>query len=276
MAMFLAFLTAFGSIPINVFAGERLQGYSDPGFMAEPFMATIAGEEVLVSADGIAMVEVEGFEGLVPLEIPRYVHLDGERIYIDDERIASISPVIVPESTFAAFRTEVSQAPNLGVIVAFSATPVPEEIVRIGAGGNTVYHQTAYIQIDGQRISALRYVVLINGIEYEAFCADPGLPGPETNASVYVLLNDNAPQFRNILRYGVPINPYLTGVSGRDNDFVMWAAYMTRVAIAFASLDGGRITSGGTQLGDYEPCKCVLIPERLSMIQSKQAIPALL
>ena len=97
MALVLTFLTVVGSIPFDVQAASMLLRTPSDLLAAEsrptghePFMAVIDGEETKVPADGIIMVSFEGFDEPVPVEIPRYIYLDEERIYLDDDRVGNV------------------------------------------------------------------------------------------------------------------------------------------------------------------------------------------
>jgi len=230
MAMFLVFLTAFGAMPLNVLASEGALNEPDLIIEAEPFIARIDGEDVLVSADGIAFVQVEGFNEPVAMEVPRYIYLDGERIPIDDDSIENIAPVVTSISPLSVNPMAAAEAmPSVGFIVSISgALPNNPNVVQIGPE----FTHPAYVTMNGQIVSSRRYVVIINGVSYEAFCADPNLPGPETNAAVYELTSADGSQFRTVLRYGFPINPALTA---GDDDERTWNAYITRIAVAYIS-----------------------------------------
>ena len=242
MAMFLAFLTAFGAVPLNVLANERVYA-PEPSVESEPFYARIDGEDVLVPADGITTVQVAGFREPLEIEIPRYIYLDGEKIPINDDRIENIAPVVTslaPLSANAHIRAEAS--PSLGFIVSFGgALPTGPIVSEIGQQ----YTHPAYVTMNGRIVSSRRYVVRINGIDYEAFCVNPNLPGPETNAAVYELTGADGARFRTVLRYGFPINPALT--EGVSDEARAWNVYMTRVAVAYI---GNPNVTWGRLVGD--------------------------
>jgi len=219
MAMFLAFLTVIGTVP--VFAGEGRDSE------IEPFIARIYGEEVLVPADGIVLVNVAGFDEPIEMEIPRYIYLDGEAVSTNDDRIENIAPVLTSP---AAALSSADDNPDMGFIVSISGTlPTNPVVAQIGQE----YTHPAYVRMNSRIVSSRRYVVVINGVSYESFCADPNLPGPETNAAIYELTGADGSRFRTVLRYGFPINPALT--DGLSNDSRAWNAYVTRVAVAYIS-----------------------------------------
>ena len=236
MALFLAFISAFGTVSMTVFANEAPAQDPIPVIESEPFIARIDGEEVLVEADGTVMINMAGFNEPVEIEIPRYIYFDGVAIPVDDDRIENIAPVYappVPTSSRLRARaetTQTSQAPAIGFIVSLSgAIPSNPIVTEIGQE----YTHVAYVTMNSQTVSARRYVVIINGVSYEAFCADPNLPGPESNSAVYELTGADGSQFRTVLRYGFPINPALTEELTYDDR--SWNAYMTRVAVAYIS-----------------------------------------
>ncbi|MCL1842999.1 MAG: SpaA isopeptide-forming pilin-related protein [Defluviitaleaceae bacterium] len=225
LAMFMAFLTAFGAMPLSVFANTgRLREYESIA-EAEPFYARIDGEDVLVAADGLA--------DALEMEIPRYIYFDGVQIPVDDDRIEGLTPVVAPVAPFAALSADNNNdevTPFISFIVSMSgALPSNPVVGQIGQE----YTHPAYVTMNSQIVSSRRYAVQINGVFYEAFCADPNLPGPGQAGAVYAMTETDGSQFRTVLRYGFPINPALSyGLSG---DARSWNAYMTRVAVAYIS-----------------------------------------
>ena len=242
MAALMAFMMVFGIMPLNVLASTGILNEPEPIIEAEPFMARVDGEEVLVSAEGIAYVQAEGFDEPIAMEIPRYIYLDGKQIPIDDDSIENIAPVVEHIMPLrASLRMAAEPTPSIGFIVSISgALPNNPTVGQIGPE----FTHPAYVTMNGRIVSSRRYIVIINGVHYEAFCADPNLPGPETNASVYELTGADGLMFRTVLRYGFPINPSLT--SGDDDDRA-WHVYITRVAIAYVSRPNatwGNLTGG--------------------------------
>ena len=231
MAMVLAVICALGVLPQMVLAAEASAANPLPTTEAEPFIARIYGEDVLVAANGIATVNVAGLDEPVEVEIPRYIYFDGVPIPVDDDRIENIAPVLVSGMPFAALSaTDAQTTPSIGFIATLSGSlPSNPVVSEIGQE----YIHPAYVTMNGQIVSSRRYVVIINGVEYEAFCADPNLPGPENSAAVYELTGNSGAQFLTVLRYGFPINPALS--EGLSNDDRAWNAYITRVAVAYIS-----------------------------------------
>jgi len=154
-----------------------------------------------------------------------YLNIDGERIPIDDDRIINIVPVSIPRA-----RT--------------GSPPVS----RIGAVRGD-FNREPVVHMGSTRISAQRYVVEINGVTYEAFCADPALPGPESAGAVYELTGPGSQSLLNVLRYGFPVNPYFSDRSiVPDDEDLMWWAYITRVAVAMANNPNRTFTGDQTAI----------------------------
>ena len=243
IAVFMAFLTAFGTVPLNVFAGEGLPIDPKLAMEAKPFIARINGKKVRVADDGTAMVNVRGRSKPVKMKVPRYIYLDGEAIPVDDDRIENITPVLASAAPSAAFSMMPFSAfsmatavdtPSIGFIATLSGT-VPDNPI-VGTVGQEYVHP-AYVTMNSRIVSSRRYVVSINGVDYEAFCADPNRPGPETNASVYELTGADGSKFSTVLKYGYPVNPALSNDT-LTNDERAWNAYITRVAVAYISKPG--------------------------------------
>ena len=153
LAMFLAFLSAFGTVPLNVLANETTPE-PEPVIIAEPFYARIDGEAVLVSADGIAIVQVEGFSEPVEIEVPRYIYLDGERIPVNDDRIENIALVVTPFAPLAAgLQVQTEASPSVGFIVSVSgALPSNPVVGQIGQD----YTHPAYVTMNSNVVSSRR------------------------------------------------------------------------------------------------------------------------
>ena len=146
-----------------------------------------------------------------------YIYFDGERIYLNDERITNIVPVVIPSSVA---RASSGNLPPVSSIAAISANFARNPNVTMG----------------GTTVSAQRYAVIIDGVAYEAFCADPTLPGPESNATVYEITGEAQAALMSVLRYGFPMNPYFSDHSiNPDVEEMMWNAYITRVAVAMTN-----------------------------------------
>ena len=153
---------------------------------------------------------------------PDFMYLDGERVSLDDGRIINVVQVAPPITPFAEGieATASGNVPNVSSIFSISGEFSYDPVVYMGT----------------TRVSALRYAVEIDGVLYEAFCADPALPGPENQAAVYALSGQAAALFKPILRYGFPTNPYMSefGPVATTPDDMMWLVYLTRVAVAIA------------------------------------------
>jgi len=66
-------MTILGAVLVQAFANNTALPTALP-VAPEPFMVTISGEEITVSADGTALVEIDGFSEAVEMQIPRYVY----------------------------------------------------------------------------------------------------------------------------------------------------------------------------------------------------------
>jgi len=170
---------------------------------------------VVLTASGIAPMDV--FANTSNTDQSEYVYIGGERIRANE---VIITPIIGNVFGSATVGGEVGIVPAVGAI---------DSIMSIPRG----YTPESTIYMDGRRVGALRYVVVINGVEYEGFCTDPHLPGPETAGAVYVPQGE-APQLYDILKYGFRANPYL-GDFNLPQAELIWNAYFTRVAVAMAS-----------------------------------------
>ena len=160
-----------------------------------------------------------------------YIIFDGERLSLEDERIINIIPVS---------RNRMQRSVG---------TPPVTSILSISAE----FANNPNVSMEGTVVSALRYAALIDGISYEAFCADPNLQGPETNAAVYEMTGQAGAAFQTVLKNGFPTNPYSSDPSiFSNNDDIMWNAYITRVAVAKAGNPGRSFTGNSTALGQAQ------------------------
>ena len=143
-----------------------------------------------------------------------FIHVDGERVSIDDPSVTRVTPI----------RGGVFGGRNL-----LARVPYIDTIVALDRG----FSEEANVFMGGNRVSAIRYIVVIDGVEYEGFCTDPHLPGPESAGAVYVPAGE-APALYNVLRYGFRSNPHL-GSEDLSLEQRILNAYRTRVAVAMAS-----------------------------------------
>jgi len=244
LALVLAIITVIGTVPSEVLANQlssskppplpppRIEVETSP---LQPFYANINGEEVEIPANGILMMPVESISEPLVVEIPRFIYLEGERLYMNDERVLNVSPVVPTVTPFGS-----TPMPQADSIIALAGIPV----------GNVVNIPPDYtfdgrrLQMNNTLIQERRYAVRVNGVLYEAYCADPQLPGPANANAAYIMTGIEAERFRTVLRYGHPSNPYInTG----DLDRRIWGSYMTRVAVAAANVTDAtwRYEAGG-------------------------------
>jgi len=241
VSLFLVFLTALGALPMNVFASDGNGAIvpiseiylSNADYVpSESFMARVMDDIVEVPADGMVTVEVDGH--YIEMEVPRYFYNEGRRVYADDESIITFMPIIIDSSGIAPFAIGRDNV---------TVHPSPPSSGQIGlfndVGGYTPTATVRMQRVSDNRqdtISPLRYVVVLNGMYYEAFCVDPNLPGPESNNAyrLYGYLTGSLEnRFRPILRYGFPVNPQLTAYGTvQERAFHL---YSTRVAVAYES-----------------------------------------
>ena len=151
-----------------------------------------------------------------------HIYLDGERISINDERVQSIIEMpVIPAPMNAGFMaitpTNSSALPNVSRIATVSAN----------------FSLDPTVTMSGTRVSARRYQAMIDGIGYEAYCADPNLRGPDSEGALYEITGQAGAQLRNALTNGFPINSEWSADS--EGEERMWWAYVTRVAVAMAN-----------------------------------------
>ena len=128
-------------------------------------------------------------------------------------------------------------------ISAASTTPNVSQIASLPAD----FTGDPSVMMDGYRVSAIRYVAVVDGIEYETFCADPMLRGPENAAAVYEIAGEANSRLKNALKNGFPINSEWSSIN-LSNDDRMWWVYVTRVAVAMANNPTRNFTGDGTAI----------------------------
>ena len=203
---------------------NKITRRSDKG--TRSFMALLLAFIMLI---GIAPVSVFAQEPApntsISFTYTDFINVDGEYISVDDERIENIVPVVMPRVR--------SGLPPVSIIAAVNADFSREPNVMMGT----------------TRISSQRYTVQVDGVTYEAFCADPALPGPESPNAVYEMTGLGSQQLLNVLRYGFPVNPYFSDRSlVPDDEDLMWWAYITRVAVAIANNPNRTFTGDQTAI----------------------------
>ena len=238
VALLLALIMTIGAVPHEVLAMTEAS-HVGVSTVADPIIVTIADQEVELPPDGIVAVEVNGQH--VEMEIPRFLYVDGERISIDDERFESITPVLTMSSAQLRALSTSAPIPRVPFIVPFSI-PSNVEIIPPNADfefdGGRLWLTT---ENEGRmEVGARRYFVNINGLLYEAYCANPNLRGPGSTGAAYVMTGNQAEQFRPVLRYGFPHNPHAATlpIGGQS-----WFLYMTRVAVGLVGNPGATVTN---------------------------------
>ena len=197
-----------------------------------------AGSEVIVTPLSTG-IEIEIEANIAPWD---YLALRYNYFGMDEfleEQISLMDTSIVTEiDTLLSARSVSSPMP----ISRFIQTPYP---VNPPSPGESIWANPVYI--GGNRISAIRYSVTINGIIYEAFCIDPLRGGPDSpNFQGGWHVADRMPsnavgnRITSVLHYGFPNNILYTSPE--------YDAYLTRVAVAYVS--DGQGTGGGNITGD--------------------------
>ena len=230
LAYLLVLFTVIGISPVNVLA----QAQATPEENTEAITMQFMGEtvEVIPTDSSMLRMNVDLF-GNTEFVMNEYVWLDGRRISVSNDRIGNIVPVVTPIGTFADNpRSRTGALPPVSRVIDVDARFYGEPVV----------------DMNSNRVSSRRYMVEVDGVFYEAFCANPNLPGPESNASVYEITGEAPQALFNSLRYGFPVNPYLSDPSIGDTEYFMRWAYITRVAVAMAANPSGNFTGDATAL----------------------------
>ena len=150
----------------------------------------------------------------------RYIPFEGEMIPVTDGRVLAVTKVTMPR-----VRTGL---PPAGAI--FSMNPAWQAPISVTMQGHGNIHSR-------------RYHVTVGGVQYEAFCADPGLAGPLEAASanpnyVYQMVGEVTgalgERLKAALANGFPTNPQ-TSAATLDAETRVENAYITRVAVAMAA-----------------------------------------
>ena len=132
--------------------------------------------------------------------------------------------------------------------VSFEQSITPASGSLIGRSVQFGYSDDAHwggarVTMGGSTIFPFRYVATLDGVVYEAFCADPRIAGPEHPDGPAYTVYASRPQLINILRYGFPNNRRMWDQSYSYSHPETYAAYITRVTVAYA-------THGGTLAGN--------------------------
>ena len=128
-----------------------------------------------------------------------------------------------------AFVTLLGAAPVVSFALVNDTVPNVSHIS--GVSGD--FERDPSVIMGSTRVSAQRYIAVVDGVGYEAYCADPGIRGPENPSAIYEIKGEAQPQLRNALKNGFPINTEWS--SEDDVEERMWWAYITRVAVAMAN-----------------------------------------
>ena len=201
---------------------------------SEPIIITFMGEEVTISENYTVWVEPFDDGHLIEYYIGRYRHIDGERVRVDDPRIGSFSPVFGTPMSPLTTNARGQIIPTSGGL--FPPVGSIMYLPQYWTAANSVHLQ-------GNQVWARRYVVVVNGVEYEVFCADPLRGGPEDGTYNWNILGyDTAGRWLNALRYGFPRNPYLSDNFALPEAQRIQNAYITRVAVAMGRHSANQFT----------------------------------
>jgi len=165
----------------------------------------------------LAVITVLGIVPIVPIEVSATTNINMDAIGISGWEVLPTTPII----------GDVFGGDGSVRIKPQPRVPYVNDILPMHRG----YSEEAVVFMNGVRVSSARYVVVIDGVQYEAFCADPHLPGP-AQGGIYVPAGE-APALYNVLRYGFRANPYFGCASISEEQRIL-NAYMTRVAVAMA------------------------------------------
>jgi len=158
---------------------------------------------------------------------------------ISQQRMTELFP-----SRFGGNQARIGIVPASGGL---TGTVLVPNVDLVESFDNTWQNSVSFIPPGGavRAIDSRRYRVDINGVWYEAFCADPHLLGPNVAPVPYTIRHASS-DLLTVLRYGFPHNPAWTDSS--ENFFLSdpYASYITRVAVAAANWLG----QGGNLDGD--------------------------
>jgi hypothetical protein len=189
---------------------------------------------------------VDAFADFTEFTLPGHFYLDGQRTSMGDARVMNISPVAMEITDYYGLEDGISALSALGDNPTSALSGLPSFIITLMNQGE--WHNSVTMNHAGRtvQVSTKRYVVYFSstGTEWETFCADPTLRGPENSAANYGAYSEWAnPAMRNVLRYGFPTNPYLSDVSLPEADRI-FSSYTTRVAVARVANPAATFPSG--------------------------------
>jgi len=206
----------------------------------------IAGEEIeLQFSNGIATFEVT-YENLIfPMLITEYLMINGERISITDPSIVNITPIITSSNTEierARMQRREFTMPNGWTLIARQNEMSTNYRVFMG-------QPATFDPSPNPPMSAFRYFVNINGVVYEAYCADPLLRGPENaQAGIFTRAASLQGTLLNVLRDGFPSNPGMSNPNHPEAHRELYS-YATRVAAGITNHQSLRNTVNAVSVG---------------------------
>jgi len=236
IAMLLMVLMVVGSLPLGIMA-DIVQSNNNRFEQSDDMVIVrFNGEEYELSDSDTIFVDIHEDGELVEIPIMRYIPIDGEMVRIDDPRIGGIV------RNLSSPQTQTS-----GRMSPFSNAPPIQDIIYF----ETAYTPTANVNMYGNLVWGLRYLVVVGTELYEMFCLDPHRRGPEDGSFGWDVLTAGNDTLVNVLRYGFPRNSALSDESipievRRQN------AYTTRVAVAMAIHGAGNFTGNSTILANAQ------------------------
>ncbi|MDR3310539.1 MAG: hypothetical protein LBS90_04255, partial [Oscillospiraceae bacterium] len=141
------------------------------------------------------------------------------------------------------FKSFLSLALSVAMVVGMSSfVPIAQVNAAVAApnvteikGVSGAFERDPDVTIDGHKVASQRYIAMVDGIGYDAYCADPKLRGPEQAGAVYELTGSGKDAIKTVLKNGFPVNSEWSNTGTVSQDDRMWWAYVTRVAVAIAN-----------------------------------------
>ena len=214
LASFLALIMLLASMPVEVQARDVMT-------ISEHVQTMLVADSNAAEHNRVSVP----IDGLISQQ--RITELFPSRVGGNNARTQGIIPA-------SGSLTGTVLVPNVDLVESFDNTWGNTVQFTLPGGGN-------------RAIDSWRYRVDINGVWYEAFCADPHLLGPNVAPVPYTIRHASS-DLLAVLRYGFPNNPSWTDSS---QDFFLsdaYASYITRVAVAAANWLG----QGGSLDGDTD------------------------
>jgi len=240
IALLLTLITIMGVLPLQALGSDSATGdisesVASTHQLSSAYQSSSAYESTSDSTEETHSQVIFGIEPTDNLSMPEYIMLDGERVYLDDPRIVNVihTPAMLMDETILEESELNGIAPSNINIPAFGGFPAG---IVVSVDVDHIWpFQRATMTLNGRTsiVSPMRYMFVVDGVQYEIYCLDPTLPGPENASANYhiegTIIN---PLLKGVLRQGFPANPY-RGDGLEINSVIN--AYITRVAVAQVS-----------------------------------------